>query len=78
MDDFYSDFLYARPSFLEGMARVMDIGGALNEYNNFLSDEDADFVALWMDWSARRTGYARRHEYVRVGRSGRFGTGRLS
>ena len=52
MDDFYSDFLYARPSFLEGMARVMDFGGALNEYNTFLSDEDADFVALWMDWSA--------------------------
>ena len=52
MEDFYSDFLYARPSFLEGMARVMDIGGALNEYNTLLSGEDADFVALWMDWSA--------------------------
>ena len=25
--------IYARPSFLEGMARVMDIGGTLNEYD---------------------------------------------
>ena len=52
MKDIYGDFLYARPSFLEGMARVMDIGGTLNEYNTFLSDEDADFFALSMDWHA--------------------------
>ena len=47
MEDMYSDFLYARPSFLEGMARVMDIGGTLNEYN---SSGDPDTIALLMDW----------------------------
>jgi len=29
----YTDLLYARPSFLEGMARVADIGGTLQVYN---------------------------------------------
>lgn len=47
MEDMYSDFLYARPSFLEGMARVMDIGSTLNEYN---SSGDPDTIALLMDW----------------------------
>ena len=47
MEDMYSDFLYARPSFWEGMARVMDIGSTLNEYN---SSGDPDTTALLMDW----------------------------
>ena len=45
----HSDFLYAKPSFIEGMARVMDIGGTLNEYNAY---EDPDTIALLMDWLA--------------------------
>lgn len=47
MEDMYSDFLYARPSFLEGMARVMDIGSTLDEYN---ASGDPDTIALLMDW----------------------------
>ena len=49
MEYMYSDFLYARPSFLEGMARVMDIGDTLNEYN---ASDDPDTIALLMDWLA--------------------------
>jgi hypothetical protein len=46
----YSDLLYARPSFLGGMASVIDIGGTLVEYNDWLSPEQADFYALRADW----------------------------
>ncbi len=49
MEDMYTDFLYARPSFLEGMARIADMGGTLNEYN---ASDDPDTAALMMDWLA--------------------------
>lgn len=48
----YSDFLFARPSMLEGVARILDFGNTLNEYNGSPSDEVADEVALRMDWAA--------------------------
>lgn len=48
----YSDFLVARPSVIEGMARIWDFGNTLNEYNNSPSDEIADEIALRMDWEA--------------------------
>jgi len=48
----YSDFLFARPSFLEGIARIFDFGNTLNEYNSSPSDDIADEVALRMDWGA--------------------------
>ena len=48
----YTDFLFARPSFLEGVARVLDLGGTLQEYNRSLSEEDADFIALAADTKA--------------------------
>ena len=48
----HSDFLYARPSFLEGLARIVDLGGAMNEYNASPTGQEADAVAIWMDWAA--------------------------
>lgn len=42
-----TDFLFARPSLWEGMARVLDLGGTLQEYNR---TEHPDLVALQMDW----------------------------
>ena len=45
-----SDFLYATPSFLEGMARILEFGNTLNEYNSSQSEEEADEVAIYMDW----------------------------
>ena len=46
--DFCSDFLYARPSFLEGMARIMDLGNTLNEYN---TSDAPDKIATFRDWT---------------------------
>jgi predicted methyltransferase len=48
MGDF-TDLLYARPSFLEGMARVLDIGGTLQHYSVSATGEDADARALAAD-----------------------------
>ena len=45
----YTDFLYARPSFVEGMARIMDFGNTLTEYNRTV---DPDAVAIGADWHA--------------------------
>lgn len=49
MNDNYM-LLFARPSFFEGMARVLDIGGTLNEYNNSSTPDQADYDALCADW----------------------------
>ena len=48
----FTDFLYARPSFVEGIARSFDFGDALTEYNQSVSGEQADNIALAMDWQA--------------------------
>jgi hypothetical protein len=48
----YSDILYARPSFLEGMARALDLGGTLQEYNQSPTGAMADGYALRADWRA--------------------------
>ena len=42
--------LFARPSFVEGVARSIDLGGTLQEYNSSLTEEQADFLALRADW----------------------------
>ena len=44
--------LFARPSALEGVARILDFGGTLNEYNTANSPQQADTLALWSDWLA--------------------------
>jgi len=49
MGDFHS-FLFARPSFVEGAARLFDFGSTLNEYNNALSGGEADLEAIQDDW----------------------------
>ncbi len=46
-----SDFLYSRPSFLEGLARLMDFGNTLNQYNVSSDPKKADSIAIWKDWS---------------------------
>ena len=47
--------IYARPSFLEGVARIFDFGGTLNTYYYESTDEDpreADARAIASDWEA--------------------------
>jgi hypothetical protein len=43
-----SDFLFARPSFLSGAARVIDLGGTFDAYN---TNDDPDLLAMESDWS---------------------------
>jgi hypothetical protein len=64
-----STFLFARPSFIEGFARVLDVGNVLNEYNRSLTGQQADFLALHSDWRAigqniRDAGLAECHELL--------------
>jgi hypothetical protein len=46
-----SSFLFARPGFTEGCARILDFGSTLNEYNRSLNGAQADQLALWADWT---------------------------
>lgn len=48
----YTTFLFARPSFSEGMGRILDFGNTLSEYNTSPSGEEADCRAFWADWAA--------------------------
>jgi hypothetical protein len=48
----YARFLFAEPSFWEGASRVVDLANALNVYNESLTPEQADALAMWADWSA--------------------------
>lgn len=50
MTQFRSSYLFQRPSFLDGMARVLDIGGVYNDYNYSLTPEEADTQAMAVDW----------------------------
>jgi hypothetical protein len=48
----YSSILFARPSFLEGVGRILDFTNLLNEYNRSLTPEQADELGLRADWHA--------------------------
>lgn len=48
----YTTFLFPRPSFMEGMARLVDAPGLLNRYNRSETGEQADALALQMDFFA--------------------------
>lgn len=48
----YTTFLFARPSFWEGVGRIVDFGGTLSEYNRSRNGVEADINALRMDWYA--------------------------
>ena len=45
-------YLFARPSFIEGVARIFDFSGSLNVYNESPSGQEADRQALENDWRA--------------------------
>ncbi len=45
----YTSFLFARPSFLEGVSRLLDFGNTMNEYNYSRNGDEADRRALRAD-----------------------------
>lgn len=47
-----TDFLFARPSFFEGIGRIIDLGGTLTEFNTSLGPEQADRLATASDYMA--------------------------
>ena len=44
--------LFARPSFLEGVGRIIDFGASLNIYNESQSTALADLNAITSDWAS--------------------------
>jgi hypothetical protein len=45
-----TDYLYARPSFLEGISRIFDFGGTLTAFNTSRTPAEADARAILEDW----------------------------
>ncbi len=48
----YAGLLYSQTSLREGLARVLDVGGTFDEYNDSPSGAEADHLALASDWYA--------------------------
>ena len=44
------NYLYAKPSFIGGMARTLDLAATLQVYNNSETENEADSIALFSDW----------------------------
>ncbi len=45
-----SNYLFARPSFLEGFSRTLDVAGNFDSYNESSTSEEADVRAAVNDW----------------------------
>lgn len=60
--DVRSDFLFARPSFWSGAARLIDLWGRFDSYNLGRSAEESDARALYSDW--RITGQDLRDSWI--------------
>ena len=45
-----SDFLFAMPSMVSGLARTLDLGGTFDEYNDSPNGDIADWLASLADW----------------------------
>jgi hypothetical protein len=45
----YTDLLYAQPTFLEGIGRLVDFAGTLDDYNVSASPAEADRLAMASD-----------------------------
>lgn len=48
----YSTRLFSMPSFIEGIARILDFGSTLEVYNQSPTPQHADVEALLSDWMA--------------------------
>ena len=59
--------LYAKPNFIRGAARVLDMGSTFDVYNESQSDDEADVNALRSDWEAVGTALSKAmNEYENV------------
>ncbi len=44
-----TDFLFAKPTFISGMGAVIDLGGTMVRFNELLTPDEADYLALAND-----------------------------
>ena len=51
-DEIRSNYLFARPSFVEGFGRMVDVANSLNTYNQSRNGSEADARAIHEDWKA--------------------------
>jgi hypothetical protein len=51
-EQYRSSFLFANPSWKEGVGRLVDFGNSLTEYNRTNAPEDPDTRAIAQDWLA--------------------------
>jgi hypothetical protein len=49
---YLSSFMFATPTWKEGVGRLFDFGDALTEYNVRPTPDEADLFAMWLDWRA--------------------------
>ncbi len=47
-----TDYLFARPRGLYGVARLLDLGATFDEYNSSDTEQEADARATYSDWLA--------------------------
>lgn len=52
LESYRSTFLFASPSWKEGVGRLVDFANTLTEYNRTPPPEDPDARALAQDWLA--------------------------
>lgn len=52
MKRYVRNYLFAEPSFAEGLSRILDLGATLQVYNDSDSIDEADLKALSNDWQA--------------------------
>ena len=45
-----TDYLFATPSFLSGVARLLDLSGRFDVYNDSVDPSIADARAIYSDW----------------------------
>ena len=50
MGNVRTDFLFATPNALSGVARLVDLYGLFDDYNRSPKVEEADLKALLSDW----------------------------
>jgi len=48
----FTGYLYSRPSFLSGIARLFDFSGLFDRYNSSPTAAIADAKAVYSDWRA--------------------------
>jgi hypothetical protein len=59
-----SDFLFARPSIIEGIGRTIDLFGIMNEYNYARDGAEADRTALINDIAVLKSDFLESYQEV--------------